>query len=49
MVVVNQLTKYAHVFSLYHIFKESIVAIKFMETLHLETPPTNQVLRETLI
>jgi hypothetical protein len=31
MVVVDQLTKYAHFFSLSHPFKESIVAAIFME------------------
>jgi hypothetical protein len=32
MVVLDRLTKYAHFFSLYHPFKESIVAESFMET-----------------
>jgi hypothetical protein len=33
MVVVDRLTKYVHFFSLYHPFKESIIATKFMETI----------------
>ena len=33
MVVVDRLTKYAHFFSHYHPFKESIVATLFMETI----------------
>ena len=33
MVVVGWLTKYDHFFSLYHPFKESIIATKFMETI----------------
>jgi transposase InsO family protein len=33
MVVVDQLTKYAHFFSLSHSFKPSIVAATFMETI----------------
>ena len=33
MVVVDILTKYAHFFALYHPFKESSVAIEFIETI----------------